>query len=51
VIYKRLPDALGTLPPSYEEEMLPIVDKQLRRAGVRLAQLLNKALALSQKKQ
>jgi S1/P1 Nuclease len=50
VIYKRLPGAVGTLTPSYHEEMLPIVDQQLQRAGVRLAELLNKALVLSQNK-
>jgi hypothetical protein len=48
VIYKRLPDAFGALSSSYGTDMLPIVNGQLRRAGVRLADLLNKALAVPQ---
>jgi hypothetical protein len=43
VIYGKLPHS-GTLPESYEAEALPIVDEQLKRAGVRLATVLNKAL-------
>jgi hypothetical protein len=48
VIYKKLPDNAGNLPSSYEREMLPIVNQQLRRAGVRLAKSLNEALAITQ---
>jgi hypothetical protein len=42
-IYGKLPHQ-GTLPDSYEAEALPIVNKQLERAGVRLATLLNTSL-------
>jgi hypothetical protein len=45
VIYKRLPDADGILPMSYEADVLPIMNEQLQRAGVRLAAVLNAALA------
>jgi hypothetical protein len=44
VIYKGQPAPLGILPASYEAEMLPIVNQQLQRAGVRLAAVLNAAL-------
>jgi hypothetical protein len=45
VIYKRLPEADSILPVSYAAEMLPIVNERLQRAGVRLATILNAALA------
>jgi len=45
VIYKRLPGADGVLPISYAADMLPIVNERLQRAGVRLAKILNAALA------
>ena len=44
VIYNRLTEALGILSSSYETDMLPIVNEQLQRAGVRLAAVLNVAL-------
>jgi S1/P1 Nuclease len=44
VIYKRLPESNGMLSISYEAEMLPIVNEQLWRAGVRLAAMLEAAL-------
>ncbi len=44
VIYKNLPSGTGILPESYGREMLPIVDGQLERAGVRLAMVLNSIL-------
>jgi len=34
----------GVLPDSYEVQALPIVNKQLERAGVRLAKVLNESL-------
>jgi hypothetical protein len=43
-IYGDLPHALGPLPASYEQAALPVVNKQLERAGVRLAATLNAAL-------
>ena len=43
VIYKRLP-ADGILPMSYEADVLPIMNEQLQRAGVRLAAALNNTL-------
>ena len=43
VIYGRLPHLPGQLPETYEAEVLPIVNEQLERAGVRLATLLNAA--------
>jgi hypothetical protein len=42
VIYKRLPDADGMLPMSYEADVLPIMNEQLQRAGVRLAAAPNR---------
>jgi S1/P1 Nuclease len=42
IIYE-LPHA-ATLPDSYEAEVLPIVNEQLERAGVRLAKVLNDCL-------
>jgi hypothetical protein len=45
VIYKGLPRADGVLPVSYAADMLQIVNEQLKRAGVRLAKVLNAALA------
>jgi hypothetical protein len=42
-IYGRLPHGAGTLPGSYEDAALPIVNEQLERAGVRLAFVLNRA--------
>ncbi len=48
VIYGELPHA-GRLPASYERAVLPIVDRQLERAGVRLAWILNDALDGNQK--
>jgi hypothetical protein len=47
VIYKKLPND-GILPSSYAADMLPIVQDRLQRAGVRLADLLNKTLLLAQ---
>jgi hypothetical protein len=41
VIYKNLPSEIGALSGSYGTKMLPIVDGQLKRAGVRLAMVLN----------
>jgi len=41
VIYKNLPSDTSVLPESYGIEMLPVVDGQLERAGVRLATVLN----------
>jgi S1/P1 Nuclease len=43
MIYGQLPHT-GTLPDGYETEALPIVNQQLRRAGVRLAMVLNTCL-------
>jgi hypothetical protein len=43
IIYAKLPHT-GTLPDVYEAEALPIANKQLERAGVRLAMLLNASL-------
>jgi hypothetical protein len=43
VIYGELPHA-GTLPEDYEAKALPIVNDQLKRAGVRLALVLNSSL-------
>jgi S1/P1 Nuclease len=43
VIYKLLPHG-GTLPDSYGNEALPIVNEQLERAGVRLGMVLNTSL-------
>jgi hypothetical protein len=43
VIYGDLPH-VGTLPENYEARALPIVDEQLRRAGVRLAAVLKSSL-------
>ena len=45
VIYAHTPETSGVLPASYETDMLPIVNDQLRHAGVRLAAVLNAALA------
>jgi hypothetical protein len=47
VIYKRQLHPQGILPMSYDAEMLPIVNEQLQRAGVRLAAVLNAALGFS----
>ncbi len=44
VIYKNLPSETIPLPESYGMEMLPVVDGQLERAGVRLATVLNAIL-------
>jgi hypothetical protein len=46
VIYKNLPTETGVLPDSYGAEMLPIVNRQLKRAGVRLANVLNEILSV-----
>jgi hypothetical protein len=43
LIYGKLPHQ-GTLPDNYEADALPIANKQLERAGVRLATLLNSSL-------
>jgi hypothetical protein len=43
-IYGKLRHS-GALPASYERVALPIVNQQLERAGVRLAAVLNDALA------
>jgi hypothetical protein len=43
MIYGKLPHS-GTLPDDYEAEVLPIVTKQLERAGIRLATVLNASL-------
>jgi S1/P1 Nuclease len=45
VIYKRQLDPHDILPMSYAADMLPIVNERLQRAGVRLAKILNAALA------
>jgi nuclease S1 len=42
-IYGELP-RVGTLPDDYETKALPIVNEQLKRAGVRLATVLNACL-------
>jgi hypothetical protein len=42
-IYGELPHS-GTLPDDYETKALPIVNKQLERAGARLAMVLNTVL-------
>src|SRR5262249_15940767 len=39
-IYGELPHS-GLLPDSYQDEALPVVNKQLERAGVRLGNVLN----------
>lgn len=44
MIYGDLPHQAGPLPASYEAGALPVVDRQLKRAGVRLAEELNTAL-------
>ena len=44
VIYKRLATSNAVLPISYQPEMLPIVNEQLQRAGVRLAAILSAVL-------
>jgi hypothetical protein len=44
VIYGSLSHA-GSLPASYENAALPVVNRQLERAGVRLAAVLNGALS------
>ncbi len=41
VIYKNLPSGTIPLPESFGMEVLPVVDGQLERAGVRLARVLN----------
>ncbi len=43
IIYGELPHS-GTLPDDYETKVLPIVNEQLERAGVRLATVLNACL-------
>jgi hypothetical protein len=43
MLYQELPHS-GALPDSYEAEALPIVNRQLERAGVRLAAVLNACL-------
>ena len=43
MIYGQLPHS-GSLPDNYETEALPIVNRQLSRAGVRLAEVLNAVL-------
>ena len=43
MVYGGLPHA-GVLPPGYETTALPIVDQQLEKAAVRLAEVLNAAL-------
>ena len=42
-VYGELPHS-GNLPDSYEADTLPIVNRQLERAGVRLADVLNQTL-------
>jgi len=42
-IYGELPH-IGTLPDDYEAKALPVVNEQLKRAGVRLATVLNACL-------
>jgi hypothetical protein len=44
LIYGKLAHS-GTLPDGYETAALPVVDEQLERAGIRLATVLNRALA------
>jgi hypothetical protein len=43
VIYGDLPYS-GTLPESYEDAALPVVNEQLAKAWVRLGMVLNAAL-------
>jgi hypothetical protein len=43
-IYAHLPDASAHLPASYQAQAEPIVERQLERAGVRLAAVLNSTL-------
>jgi hypothetical protein len=44
-IYGTLPHGSGVLPESYAYEALPLVDRQLQKAGIRLAVTLNSALS------
>ncbi|MCX7313796.1 MAG: endonuclease, partial [Alphaproteobacteria bacterium] len=43
-VYGALPHARGILPPGYAAEALPLANRQLQKAGVRLAAILNAAL-------
>ena len=45
VIYDVLPHQPGLLPMRYEQSALPVVNEQLKEAGIRLAATLNAALA------
>ncbi len=44
VIYSALPHTPGQLPEDYVQQAIPTVDGQLERAGVRLADILNRTL-------
>jgi nuclease S1 len=44
VVYGALVHAPGSLPASYERSALPVVNEQLKKAGVRLAGVLNRLL-------
>jgi hypothetical protein len=44
LIYGVWPHSPGVLPPSYEEKAIYVVQVQLEKAGVRLAQVLNETL-------
>lgn len=41
VLYGELPHGPGAVPSFYEAKALPIIDQQMKKAGVRLAVLLN----------
>jgi hypothetical protein len=44
IVYGQLPRRSGSLSDSYGTAALPVVNEQLRKAGVRLAKVLNEAL-------
>jgi hypothetical protein len=44
IVYGQLPHSSGSISESYEIAALPVVNGQLRKAGVRLAEVLNEAL-------
>ncbi len=44
LIYGEWPNQPGPLPASYEKMSLPVVNKQLEKAGARLAVVLNQLL-------
>src|SRR5271156_3442674 len=41
IIYRQLLENSAALPASYGAQMLPVVDAQLEKAGIRLARILN----------